>query len=151
MKRLCLLGISLLAISACTPQPSPQSAYPAQSVAAAPTGAPPAPGSPSNTTRAFDGYYGNSVARNVTPGCLDFVSGRSLTIRGGQAAFQVLGAGGTLNFQGYVNPQGQLTMVSQQGQTVQGQIDSNFVFTARSTSPTTNCVYDATWNRVQAF
>jgi hypothetical protein len=150
MKRLFLLGIPLLAVAACTPQPSPPSAYPAQSAAAPPTGTP-APGSSSNTTRAFDGYYGNSVARNVTPGCVDFVSGRSLTIRDGLATFQVLGAGGTLNFQGYVNPQGQLTMVSQQGQTVQGQIDSNFVLTGRSTSPSTNCVYDATWNRVQAF
>ena len=150
MKRLCMLGISLLAISACTPQPSPQTTYPAQPAAASPAGTS-GPGSPSNTTTAFDGYYGNSVARNVTPGCLDFVSGRSLTIRGGLATFQVLAAGGTLNFQGYVNPQGQLTMVSQQGQTVQGQIDSNFVFTGRSTSPTTNCVYDATWNRVQAL
>ena len=150
MKRLCMLGISLLAISACTPQPSPQTTYPAQPAAASPAGTS-GPGSPSNTTTAFDGYYGNSVARNVTPGCLDFVSGRSLTIRGGLATFQVLAAGGTLNFQGYVNPQGQLTMVSQQGQTVQGQIDSNFVFTGRSTSPITNCVYDATWNRVQAL
>ena len=92
MKRLCLLGISLLAISACTPQSSPPTAYPAQPAAASPTGTP-APGSPSNTTTAFDGYYGNSVARNVTPGCLDFVSGRSLTIRNGLATFQVLAAG----------------------------------------------------------
>ena len=145
MKRLCLLGISLLAISACAPQPAPPP--PAVAQPAGTSG----PGSASNTTTAFDGYYGNSVARNVTPGCLDFVSGRSLTIRNGLATFQVLAAGGTLNFQGYVNPQGQLTMVSQQGQTVQGQIDSNFVFTGRSTSPTTNCVYDATWNRVQAL
>src|SRR6516164_206795 len=147
MKRLYLLGISLLAISACAPQTYPT---PTAAPAAQPAGTS-APGSPSNTTTAFDGYYGNSVARNVTPGCIDFVSGRSLTIRNGLATFQVLAAGGTLNFQGYVNPQGQLTMVSQQGQTVQGQIDSNFVFTGRSTSPTTNCVYDATWNRVQAL
>ena len=152
MKRLCMLGISLLAISACVPQ-VPQPAAPPLAA----TGF--AAGSAANTTRAFDGYYGNAVARNVNPGCPDFVTGQNLTIRNGLATFQSaapatgpgIPATGTLNFQGYVNPQGQLTMVSQQGQTVQGQIDSNFVFTGRSTSPITNCVYDATWNRVQAL
>ena len=152
MKRLYLLGISLLAVSACVPQ-VPQPAAPPLAA----TGL--AAGSATNTTRAFDGNYGNAVARNVNPGCPDFVTGQNLTIRNGLATFQAAapatGTGipgtGTLNFQGYVNPQGGLAMVSQQGQTVQGQIDSNFVFTGRSTSPITNCVYDATWNRVQAL
>ena len=144
MKQLFLLGVSLLAISACAPQPAP----PPPAVAV-PAGTP-APGSPSNTTRAFDGNYANAIARNVTPGCPDFVTGRALTIRNGLATFQsgVL-ATGTLNFQGYVNPQGQLSMVSQQGQTFQGQIDPNFVLTGRATGP--NCVYDASWSRLQGF
>jgi hypothetical protein len=144
MKQLYLLGISLLAVSACAPQPSPPP------VAAPAYGAQPAPGSPNNTTRAFDGYYGNAAARNVTPGCPDFVTARALTIRNGLATLQsgVL-ATGTLNFQGYVNPQGQLTMVSQQGQTFQGQIDPNFVLTGKATGP--NCVYDASWNLIQRF
>jgi hypothetical protein len=92
MKRLYLLGIPLLSISACAPQPSPPPPAVAQPVGA------PAPGSPSNTTRAFDGYYGNAVARNVTPGYPDFITGRGLTIRNGLATFQsgVL-ATGTLN------------------------------------------------------
>jgi hypothetical protein len=144
MKPLFLLGVSLLAISACAPQPAPPPPAMAQ-----PSGVP-APGSPSNTTRAFDGNYANAIARNVTAGCPDFVTGRALTIRNGLATFQsgVL-ATGTLNFQGYVNPQGQLAMVSQQGQTFQGQIDPNFVLTGRATGP--NCVYDATWTRLTAF
>ena len=121
MKQLFLLGVSLLAISACAPQPAP----PPPAVAV-PAGTP-APGSPSNTTRAFDGNYANAIARNVTPGCPDFVTGRALVIRNGLATFQsgVL-ATGTLNFQGYVNPQGQLSMVSQQGQTFQGPNRSQF-------------------------
>ena len=144
MKQLFLLSVSLFAISACVPQPAPPPPAVAQ-----PAGAP-ATGSPANTTRAFDGYYGNAFARNVTPGCPDFVTGNALTIRNGLATFYsgVL-ATGTLNFQGYVTPQGQLTMVSQQGQTFQGQINPNFVLTGRATGP--NCVYDASWSRLQGF
>jgi len=73
-----------------------------------------------------------------------------MTIRNGLATFQSGDlATGNLNFQGYVNPQGGLSMVSQQGQTFQGQIDSNFVLTGRATGP--NCVYDVSWSRKQAF
>ena len=131
MKQLLLLGISILAVSACAPQAPP-------------------PGSPTNTTRAFDGDYGKALLRNVTSGCPDFVSGRAMTIRNGLATFQSGDlATGNLNFQGYVNPQGGVSMVSQQGQTFQGQIDSNFVLTGRATGP--NCVYDVSWSRKQAF
>ena len=144
MKQLFLLSVSLLAISACAPQPAPPPPAVAQPVGA------PAPGSPSNTTRAFDGSYGNAVARSMTPGCPDIIRATGLTIRNGFVQFQggVL-ATGTLTFQGYVNPQGGLSMVSQQGQTFQGQIDPNFVLTGRAAGP--NCVYDASWNRIQAF
>ena len=151
MKRLYLLGISLLAVSACAPQP-PQPAAPPLAA----TGS--AAGSATNTTRAFDGYYGNAVARNVNPGCPDFVTGHNLTIRNGLATFQgaapASGTGipgtGTLNFQGYVNPQGGLAMVSQTGgQTFQGQIDPNFVLMGRATGP--NCTYDLVWRRTTPF
>ena len=151
MKRLYLLGISLLAVSACVPQ-VPQPAAPPLAA----TGL--AAGSATNTTRAFDGNYGNAVARNVNPGCPDFVTGQNLTIRNGLATFQAaapatgtgIPATGTLNFQGYVNPQGGLAMVSQTGgQTFQGQIDPNFVLTGRASGP--NCLYDASWTRIQAF
>ena len=150
MKQLYLLGISLLAVSACVPQ-VPQPAAPPL----APTGL--APGSPTNTTTAFDGYYGHAVARNVGSACPDYVTGHELTIRNGLATFHTsvpatgtgIPATGTLNFQGYVNPQGGLAMVSQQGQTFQGQIDPNFVLTGRATGP--NCLYDASWNRMQGL
>ena len=139
MKQLFFIGMSLLAVSACAPQPS----LPPPGVAQ-PVGAP-APGSPGNTTRAFDGSYGNAIARSMTPGCPDYIRGTGLTIRNGFVQFQ----GANLTFQGYVNPQGGLSMVSQNGQTFQGQIDPNFVLTGRAAGP--NCVYDASWNRIQAF
>ena len=144
MKQLYLLGISLLAVSACVPQ-VPQPAAPPLAA----TGL--AAGSQTNTTTAFDGYYGNAVARNVSPGCPDFVTGRDLTIRNGLATFQSgAPATGTLNFQGYVNPTGGLAMVSQTGgQTFQGQIDPNFVLTGRAAGP--NCLYDASWKRIRGL
>ena len=143
MKRLYLLGISLLAVSACVPQ-VPQPAAPPLAA----TGF--AAGSPTNTTTAFDGYYGHAVARGLSPGCPDYVTGHELTIRDGLATFQSgVPATGTLNFQGYVNPQGGLAMVSQTGgQTFQGQIDPNFVLTGRAAGP--NCLYDASWTRIRA-
>jgi hypothetical protein len=67
----------------------------------------------------------------VTPGCPDYIRTVGLTIRNGFAQFQ----GAALTFQGYVNPQGELSMVSQAGQTFQGQIDPNFVLTGRATGP----------------
>jgi len=151
MKRLYLFGISLLAVSACVPQ-APQPAAPPLAA----TGL--AAGSPTNTTTAFDGYYGHAVARGLSPGCPDYVTGHELTIRDGLATFHTntvpatgsgIPATGPLNFQGYVNPQGGLAMVSQQGQTFQGQIDSNFVLTGRASGP--NCLYDATFNRMRGL
>ena len=147
MKQLYLLGISLLAVSACVPQPA--------GPPLAATGL--AAGSPTNTTTAFDGYYGNAVARNVSPGCPDYVTGHEFEIRNGLATFHTsvpatgtgIPATGPLNFQGYVNPQGGLAMVSQQGQTFQGQIDPNFVLTGRASGP--NCLYDASWNRMRGL
>jgi hypothetical protein len=143
MKRLCVLGISLLAISACAPQTytTPAAAPAASSV-----------GSASNTTTAFDGDYGSAYAKNMTPGCPNNmqVAPYGLVIRNGFAQFQGSGLGGAgLTFQGYVNPQGALAMVSQGGPTFQGQIDPNFVLTGRATGP--NCAYDLAWNRTTPF
>ena len=146
MKRLCLLGISLLAISACASQTyPPPAAVPAAQPAASSVG------SQANTTNAFDGDYGSAVAKNVTPGCPNFLNAPfGLVIRNGFAQFQGSGLQGAgLTFQGYVNPQGQLSMISQQGQTFQGQIDPNFVLTGRGAGP--NCAYDLTWNRITPF
>jgi len=137
MKRLLLLGIPLLAISACVPQPAPA---PPPAVAAAPY----AVGSAANTTTAFDGNYGTVVVRQVSPGCADpRFADVYLTIQNGLAQAQ----GRNLTFQGYVTPQGALAMHSQLGQTFQGQISPNFVVTGRAQGP--NCAWDVTWNRVR--
>ena len=139
MKRLCLLGISLLAVSACAPQPAPPP--PAAAVAA-----PYAVGSAANTTNAFDGNYGTVIVRQVSPGCADpRFADVFLTIQNGLAQAQGL----NLTFQGYVTPQGALAMQSQLGQTFQGQISPNFVVTGRAQGP--NCAWDVTWNRVRAL
>jgi len=52
MKQLLLLGMSLLAVAACSP-PSPPPAVPGQPI----TPVSYALGSPANTTRSFDGTY----------------------------------------------------------------------------------------------
>lgn len=138
MKRLLLLGISLIAVSACATQPPPPAPV------AQPAGS--SVGSPANTTRAFDGDYDGAYAQNMTAGCPTLtVAPFGLTIRNGFAQFQ--GAG--LTFQGYVDPHGALAMVSQGGQTFQGQIDPNFVLKGRAVGP--NCAYDLAWHRLTAF
>ena len=138
MKQLFLLSVSLLAISACVPQPAP----PPPPVAAAPY----AVGSAANTTTAFDGNYGAVTVRQVSPGCADpRFADVNLTIQNGLAQAQ----GPTLTFQGYVTPQGALAMQSQLGQTFQGQISPNFVVTGRAQGP--NCAWDVSWNRVRAL
>jgi len=136
MKQLTILGISLLAISACAPQASPPPP-------AAPTSMAQPVGSPTNTTATFDGSYDRSVVTARTPaGCPDLSLPPYLVIKNGLAQLQ----GYNLTFQGYVNPQGALTMTSGFGQTFQGQIDPQFVIRARVTGP--NCAYDMTWSRV---
>jgi len=63
MKQFLLLGISILAVSACAPQAPPP---PAAAVSAAQS----APGSPTNTTTSFDGIYtqGSSKTQVRVPG-----------------------------------------------------------------------------------
>jgi hypothetical protein len=134
MRQSFLLGISLLAVSACAPQEPPPSVAAAPSDAAA---------SPSNATTFFDGTYNGSFAQNVSaPGsqCPNYPVAPVLTINNGVARFAAL----NLDFQGYVTAQGQLNMQAATGQTFQGQIDPYYVLRGRVTG---NCVYDATWQR----
>jgi hypothetical protein len=132
MKHLLLLGIPLLAVSACTPPPPP-----------APVAQPVSTPAPANTTSAFDGTYGNPIiGAKSPPGCPDLGFAPNLTIRNGLALLQ----GPNLTFQGYVTPQGVLAMSSTTGQTFQGQIDPQFVLRSHVTGP--NCAYDVTWTRV---
>jgi len=130
MKRLTLFGISLIAISACTPQPPPTTVAP--------------PGQqPASATIFFDGTYEGSFAQNVSaPGsqCPNYRVAPVLTINNGAARFAAL----DLSFQGYVTPQGELRMQAPTGQTFVGQIDPYYVLRGRVTG---NCVYDATWQR----
>src|SRR5208337_4956140 len=99
MKQLFLLGISLLALSACAPQSSPPPAAGPTSVAQQ-VGAPPAASS-ANTTIAFDGAYTGGFIQNMSAGrttsdCPDLRVAPSLTIRSGLAQFQFA----DLTFQG---------------------------------------------------
>jgi hypothetical protein len=131
MKRLTLLGISLIAISACTPQPPP------------PTAVAPPGQQPASATTFYDGTYEGSFAQNVSaPGsqCPNYRVAPVLTINNGAARFAAL----DLNFQGYVTSQGELRMQARTGQTFVGQIDPYYVLRGRVSG---NCVYDATWQR----
>ena len=145
MKQL-LLGIPLLAISACTPQPS-QPAGPTTSPAVQQVGYP--AGSPSNTTPAFDGAYDGQFINNLSVGkttleCPNLSVAPALQIRNGLAQFKaVVGT-----FQGYITPQGALTMQGERGQTFQGQIDPYYVLTGRVTG---NCIYDTSWKRSKIY
>jgi hypothetical protein len=137
MKQLCLLGITLLALGACAPPAAPPPPAP---VAAAAYAA----GSAGNTTTAFDGHWGPVTVRHTSVGCSDASFQQVLlTIHNGLATAQALGQGITL--QGYVTPQGALTMQSSTGQTFQGQINANNVLVGTARGP--NCSWDVTWSR----
>jgi len=149
MKQLFLLGISLLAVSACAP-PSPPPAVAGQAI----TPVSYASGSSANTTRAFDGTFTGLAVRNVaggsiTPGastasvnCPNYTASSlpPVTISNGLAQFQAIG----LTFQGYVTPQGGLAMSSGVGQTFQGQIDSRNVLSGQVLG---RCAYDLSWQK----
>ena len=134
MKQLFLLGISLLAVSACAPQPGPPpTAAASPSYAAAP---------PSATTF-YDGTYIGSFTQNLSAsgsGCPNFPVAPALTINNGVARFAAL----DLTYQGYVTPQGDVTMQTPAGQTLTGHIDPYYVLRAQTTG---KCVYDAVWQR----
>ena len=74
MKLPILVGLSLFALAACTPQPSSQAGAGTQPIAPAAYAA----GSPSNTTTAFDGTYTFVSIQNVS-------KGNELDVAGGNA------------------------------------------------------------------
>ena len=135
MKQLFLLGVSLLAVSACAPQSPPPPTPMGQAV--------PAPTATNNTTAAFDGNYGNPViASKSPPGCPDLGALPNWTINNGLAALQ----GPNLGFGGYVSPTGALALSSSTGQSFQWQIDPHFVLSGRLFGP--NCAYNVSWTRM---
>ena len=148
MKQLFLVGISLFAVSACAPEPTPPpAAAPVSPVQ--PGGSP--TGSPTNTTTIFDGEYTQGVVQNASASarkslseCPNLVEAQAVIIRKGLAQLRVNNGRVNSMFKGYVSPDGTLAMQSETGQTFQGQIDSNYVLRARTVG---NCVYDAAWKR----
>jgi hypothetical protein len=150
MKQSVLVGLSVLALAACTPQRSPQMGVGTQPIT--PAGYP--AGSPGDTTSAFDGTYTGGTIQNISKGKeLDVAGGNApiycpssgtappVTIHNGLAQFQALNL---YIFQGYVTPQGHLKMDSGKGQTIEGQIDDQGVLRAQELGA---CTYSATWIR----
>ena len=134
MKQALVLGASLIAVSACAPQPPPPTA-------AAPPGY--AAGSPPRATTYYDGTYVGSFTQNLSAsgsGCPNFPVAPALTINNGVARFAAL----DLTYQGYVTPEGDVRMQTPAGQTFVGHIDPSYKLTGQTTG---QCVYNATWQR----
>ena len=134
MKQLLVLGISLIAVSACAPQSPPP-----PTVAAASS----APGTPVAATTYYDGTYIGSFTQNMSAsgsGCPNFPVAPALTINNGVARFAAL----DLTYQGYVTPQGDVRMQTPAGQTFVGHIDPQYVLTGQTTG---SCIYNASWQR----
>ena len=150
MKQSVLVGLSVLALAACTPQPSSQTGAATRPMIPAAYVA----GSPGNTTSAFDGTYTGGTIQNISKGkeldvsggiapiyCSNHGTVPPVTIHNGLAQFQALNL---YTFQGYVTPQGHVKMDSGKGQTIEGQINDQGVLRARGLGA---CAYDATWIR----
>ena len=148
MKQSLLVGLSILALAACTPQPAPQAGAGSQ-----PTAASYASGSASNTTSTFDGTYAFVDIKNNSKGneldvaggnnpitCQNYSNLSPVTINSGLGQFQLLG----YTFQGYVTPQGHLRMITGYGHTIDGQINNQGVYNAQGLGA---CAYNATWRR----
>jgi hypothetical protein len=139
MRQLFLLGISLIAVSACAPQPPPPSA----AAAPPPTAPGSLAGSPTATTTSYDGVYFGSFTQNQSAsasGCPNFAVAPALTIHNGVARLAAL----DLAYHGYVTPQGDVNMQTPAGQTFVGHIDPYGKLIGRTTG---RCIYDASWQR----
>ena len=150
MKQFLLLGISILAVSACAPQAPPPPAAPAS--AAQPGGS--AAGSPTNTTTIFDGEYTQGAVQNASTAkslseCPNLAVAQAVIIRKGLAQLSVNNGRVNSTFQGYVSPDGTLAMQNEVGTTFQGQVDSNYVLRGQART-VGNCVYDAAWKRTRS-
>ncbi len=137
-----LLGTAILVVAGCTPPPPPPSGQVTAIRAPAPGGGPPQPlnyaaGTPLNTTNAFDGTYngvfgqreGGSTATApvLGPTCRNYTINDlpPVVIANGLAQFQA----NDITFQGYVTPQGELSMASGGVQgSFNGQITQNTIF-----------------------
>ncbi len=147
MKRSFLLFVSVLTLIGCAQQQPAPSATAAGAIT--PTSY--AAGSAANTTTAFDGTWVGGEVHNMSKGSALQGAGEGsatcpqyaappLTISNGLAQFDVQ----NIRFQGYVTPQGVLTMRTGVGQRFEGQIDAQNVLRGRVIGA---CVYDATWHK----
>jgi len=156
MKRLFPLCISLVAASACTPQ-SPFSPFAgtSPSVQVAVAAAPAHPILSANTTSAYDGTYAGVAIENVSAGnamaeageglstCVNYGAPPALTISKGLAQVQAFNH----TFEGYVTPQGALTMRTGHGEKFEGQIgqiNNQYVLTGRMVGL---CTYNLSWQQ----
>ena len=150
MRQLFLLGISLLAVAACAPQPAPPPAVAGQPITPvsyaseyAPTRRVPLTGrSRVLLYRASPGVRFTPGASTASVNCPNYTvaSLPPVTISNGLAQFQAIG----LTFQGYVTPQGGLMMSSGVGQNFQGQIDSRNVLSGQVLG---RCAYNLSWQK----
>ena len=134
MKGLLLACIALVAVVACTPQPSMP---PTTGAAPALTPASYADGWAANTTTAFDATY--LPGPESSSSCPNYKSS-PMVISNGLAQFDVP----NMRFQGYVTPQGSLAMRTGAGHSFEGQVNSQGVITGRVTGP---CAYRGSWIR----
>jgi hypothetical protein len=149
MKHLFLLSVPLFAVSACALQPAspPIAAAPPVQLASAQ-----GPVSSTNATNAYDGTYAGLVVEDVSNGgalaeagdglssCVNYGVPPALTISNGLAQFQAHNA----TFQGYVTPQGGLTMRTGLGHKFEGHIDAQYALTGRLVE---RCTYNLSWQR----
>ena len=127
---------SILAVTACAapepPPPPPPAAAPVASTAP-----------PATPTTYYDGTYIGGFTQNLSApgsGCPNFPAAPALTINNGVARFAAL----DLTYQGYVTPDGAVSMQSPDGRTFVGQINPYYVLNGRTTGA---CVYEAQWQR----
>jgi hypothetical protein len=153
MKPLLPLCISLFAVAACAPQsPSPSFTEASPPVQVAVASPPVHPISSANTTSAYDGTYAGIAIEDVSAGgalaeggdglssCVNYGVPPALTISNGHAQLQVR----DVTFQGYVTPQGALTMRTGLGHKFEGQIDNQYTLKGRIME---RCTYNLSWQR----
>jgi hypothetical protein len=149
MKPLFLLSVPLLVVSACALQPASPPIAAATPVQLASTQG---PVSSANTTNAYDGTYTGVSVQNMSgtsalaesgdglSTCVNYGVPPALTISNGLAQFQAH----NVTFQGYVTPQGGLTMWTGLGHKLEGHIDNQYALSGRLVE---HCTYNLSWQR----
>jgi|SRR5271166_4457271 len=153
MKPQFLLYVLLFAVAACAAQsPSPPFAAASPPVQVAAASPPVHPISSANTTSAYDGTYAGVAIEDISAGgalaeggdglstCVNYGVPPALTISNGLAQLEASG----VTFQGYVTPQGALTMRTGLGHKLEGHIDNQYLLKGRIME---RCTYNLSWQR----